>query len=541
MKFKIGLYLRKSSGIKKDNISIKLQLKNGIEFCKKMKFDYEVYDEVISGGDIDRKEFNRMINDCENDVINGVWVFEFDRLSRNMENVLMFRNVCIEYDIKFWVGFNEYDFKDDNDRLNIGFRSLLSEDERYKIRRRMMRGKKNKLNEGKYIVGNVGFGYKRIDGEIFINKDEGEYVKEIYRIYLLDSVKNYNDVLIKLKKKFNKNYNNKVGRSLIVKILNNNRYCGSSIVKFDGEEYVYNYEKLISEDDFNLVNKKLIRLNSLRKRKESESDYLLKGKINCGSCKDLMWIVGSRYKLSDGSFKEYRYYSCNNGLKSVKGKWNNKIIKEDCNSFYRNKINIQKLEKVVWNILFEVISNSESVLEEYKLKYKEDKFKEKEYKNKIIYYRNKIKKDEVKFLKKLDILIENNIDLDKKLKIDFENEKIEDEKRIIELEDFISKLNLLDNDKLIDNKVKDELLVVFEDDSFKNKSRFLNKYVNNVEVLRLDNNVKNVKYNIIVNFNFGDKIFDINNDNNINNRNISLIDGKFVYILENGDLEIWRL
>ena len=30
----IGLYLRKSSGVKKDNISLKLQKDNGIEFCR---------------------------------------------------------------------------------------------------------------------------------------------------------------------------------------------------------------------------------------------------------------------------------------------------------------------------------------------------------------------------------------------------------------------------------------------------------------------------------------------------------------------------
>ena len=536
----IGLYLRKSSGVKKDNISLKLQKENGIEFCNKMNYDYKIYSEVISGGNLDREEFNNMIKDCEDEIIFGVWVFEFDRLSRNMENVLMFRNICIEYNIKFWVGFNEYDFKDDNDRLNIGFRSLLSEDERYKIRRRMMRGKKNKLSEGKYIVGNVGYGYERIDGVIYINEDEGKYVREIYRIFLLDSVKSYNDVLDKLQKKFIKNYDNKVGRSLIVKILNNKRYVGESKVKFDGEEYVYKYEGLVNEEIYNLVKEKLKILNNIRKRKEDDGDFILKGKVKCGSCNNLMWVVGSGIKLSDGSYKNYRYYSCNNGLKSVKSKWNNKVVKEDCESYYRNKINLQKLESIVWNCLFEVINNSESVLEEYKLKYKEERFKEKEYKSKIVFYKKKIKKDEDNFLKKLDILIKNNIDLDDKLKKEFENEKLNDEKRIIELENFISKLNVLDNDSLIDRKVKDDLIVVFEDKSFKNKSRLLNKFVDIVEVKRLNNEVKNVEYNIVIKFNFGDKIFSVNNDNNVINKNISLVDNKFVYILNGGVMEIWR-
>ena len=40
------------------------------------------------------------------------------------------------------------------------------------------------------------------------------------------------------------------------------------------------------------------------------------------------------------------------------------------------------------------------------------------------------------FLKKLDILIENNISLDKKLKLEFEKEKLKDEKSINELKEF---------------------------------------------------------------------------------------------------------
>ena len=54
-KLNIGLYLRKSSGLE-DNINLINQKNVGIDFCKKNKYDFEIYSEIISGGDLERKE-----------------------------------------------------------------------------------------------------------------------------------------------------------------------------------------------------------------------------------------------------------------------------------------------------------------------------------------------------------------------------------------------------------------------------------------------------------------------------------------------------
>ena len=53
---------------------------NGIYFCESKKFDYKIYSEVVSGGKVDREEFNKLIEDCKNKNIDGVWVFKYDRL-----------------------------------------------------------------------------------------------------------------------------------------------------------------------------------------------------------------------------------------------------------------------------------------------------------------------------------------------------------------------------------------------------------------------------------------------------------------------------
>ena len=53
MSFKVGIYCRKSSGVERDNISLKIQKEEGIKFCKNKGFDYIVYSEIVSGGVVD--------------------------------------------------------------------------------------------------------------------------------------------------------------------------------------------------------------------------------------------------------------------------------------------------------------------------------------------------------------------------------------------------------------------------------------------------------------------------------------------------------
>ena len=207
-KINIGLYLRKSSG-KEDNINLQYQREVGIKFCNENGYDYEVYSEVVSGGNLDRGEFNKMIEGCEDGKLDGVWVFKYDRMDRNLESMVLFRNICVKYGIKFWVGNEEFNLNDSNDRLNIGFRSLIAEDERFRIRDRVVRGKKFKLRDGKYILGKMRYGYDVNKGVISINIEKSKIIKWIYKIFLYKSVVSYSGVEVRL--------NNRVGKGNIAK------------------------------------------------------------------------------------------------------------------------------------------------------------------------------------------------------------------------------------------------------------------------------------------------------------------------------------
>jgi site-specific DNA recombinase len=535
MSYKVGIYCRKSSGVKEENISINKQIELGKSFCSNNNLEFEIYSEVISGKSLFREEWNRMMKDILEKKINGIWVYMFDRLSRSLDSLIEFRNVFKESNFDLYVGSVKYDMNDFNNNFFISYNILNSELEGSNISYRMSVGKKMKLEKGKFVSGNVGYGYKRINGDIFINEDESKWVKEIYKVFLYKNVKSYNDVFNRLKNNKRKKLNDRIGLSLIIKILNNRRYVGNMKSIYGGVEYEFFYDKIIDEDVYDLVSDKIKMLKGLRKGNlKSENEYILKGKVKCGSCNNNMWIIGSKSKVKDG-FKYYRFFSCNDRIKKLKSVWNNNEYSESCDSIRRNKIRVDKLENVVWNILFDVLLNSNKIFDEYKMKYNDDRLKYKEYKSKISYYKSKINSDKKKFIKMVELLVENGIDeIDEDVKLKYNREKINDEKRINDLEILIDKLDKLDDDKVIKERIKDDLKVIYEDDSKKNKIRFLDKYVESVFVKRLNNDINDLKYDINVVFKFDE---DINNED-LKGKVIRDDNNKMVYILNSGIMEI---
>lgn len=534
MSIKIGIYCRKSSGIEKDNVSIKIQKENGIKFCKKNKYEFEIFEEIVSGGSLERDEYNKMITQCRDGLLNGIWVFKYDRLERNLESYVMFRKLCRELNMILYVGNEEYNLNESGDRLNVGFRSMFGEYERERIKERMITGKENKLKNGLDIIGNIGFGLIRDNGVIKVDENNRKWVERIYRTFLYKNIKSYNDVYNRLIKKYD-DLNNKITLPLIVKILNNKRYNGIREYEFNDKKYRFEFEKIISDDDFIKVQEKIKHLKSLRKG-NLKNDYLLKGKVKCECCKDNMWIIGSKSKVSNG-FKYYRYFVCNQGKKEEKKYFNNRENYDgivDCESIKGNKISVTKLENVVWLILFDVMGKSEFILNELKEKYSDNRvmFKSLEGKNK--YYEKKIEENKNEIKKVIKLCVKNGIDLEDEMIEEYKEEELKMKTRIIENNEILENLNLLENKELINNRIQDDLSVLFEDKSISNKKNLINKYIQEVYVERLNSKVKNVEYNIKVKFKVedilkGEKLLD-----NIQNEN----QDKF-YILNSKDLEVW--
>ena len=81
--------------------------------------------------------------------------------------------------------------------------------------------------------------------------------------------------------------------------------------------------------------------------------------INCDDKN--MWIRGGG--------GNYRYYDCESKLSKKRNEWDERLNSDfDCKGVEYNTISVGKLEKVVWDSLFDVLSNSESLKKEKETK-----------------------------------------------------------------------------------------------------------------------------------------------------------------------------
>ncbi len=508
-KLKIGVYCRVSSDSQKENTSLKNQKDNGIRFCNNMGFEYEIFSETISGGKSfdDRKMFNDLSDKLLNKELDGVWFNYWDRGWRDDRIKYLFIQLVKDSGCKVYVGNDEKNILSDEGSFELGFFSLMSDYERKKIVSRFKNGKKRRLENDEIFVGVKGIGYKRVNKRIEVDEKESIIVKECFEKYLSKSVKTYRDCVSLMKRKYGNDLDIRINEKSLSRILSDEKYKGISKHKFDGEEYKLNIGRIVSDDLFEKVNNKLNRYRG-KYRGNRKKEYTLDGRVYCGCCNNSMWIIGGN---------SYNYFKCSNKINEKRKQWDDrfKSIKK-CDSISDNKISIKKLEDIIWDILFIVLQNSESVKNEFVKKYKKEEVNKNEFKGKLKFYEKKIESEENKKFGVLDKLMSGEINKEEKdiLIVGLENRITELKKEYKSVKDEFDKIE--NSDIVIDyvDRFLDDLGKKYEVDRVKDKKRFIVKYIDKIDVIRKGKNENNrLEYELKIKFNLLDE--KINFDNNV--------------------------
>ena len=183
---KVGVYCRVSSKIQSDEgSSLEFQKEMGIKFCKERGYEYEVFSEVVSGVKlgIEREVFLQLEEKIFNGEIEGIWLYDWDRMIRDVEVMLYFRKLVEDSGIKVFVGWEEKNILDGSGELEFGLSSVFSEYWKRKLVRVMKEGRNKRWREGKGL-GKIGFGFESIGGEINLIENECEVIRNNYT-YLL--------------------------------------------------------------------------------------------------------------------------------------------------------------------------------------------------------------------------------------------------------------------------------------------------------------------------------------------------------------------
>jgi hypothetical protein len=379
---KIGIYTRVSTEEqKKTGISLRDQEQRGIEFCIRNGYEYEVFSDGGYSGELSieqRPELNRLVEKLLSipKEIDGIFVVDIDRLTRDAKVGFLLKQIFIEYDIKlFNVDGFEINLRDENEDLMMGIKFLPSSFELKKLRVRIKRSLERNVKDGKVMGGPFKpFGYQKgPENKLMIFEEESEVVKKIFQLCIegLSTRKiadRLNEEGVPTKRsKSEKGYLTYNGEkhtqffwrdAVIHSMLKNPLYKGER--RYKGN--IYPSPVIIDEDRFELVQRTLSQRNNF-KNTTNKHFYLLKGLIVCPIC-GMRFYGRKRVDLSDN-----QYICCSQRLKNFCG---------------NRGINIDKMNKIIWDLVINLPNNMKMIMlenkDEYQLKLEKNL---KEYKQKL--------------------------------------------------------------------------------------------------------------------------------------------------------------
>ena len=176
-KTKCYLYTRVSTSMQVDGYSLDAQrdkLRKYAEY-EDMVVAGEYSDEGFSGKNIQgRHEFQRMLQDIQDckDGVEYVLVFKLSRFGRNAADVLNSLQLMQDFGVNLICVEDGIDSSKDSGKLMISVLSAVAEIERENIRTQTMAGREQKAREGKWNGGFAPYGYKLVDGYLYIADDE---------------------------------------------------------------------------------------------------------------------------------------------------------------------------------------------------------------------------------------------------------------------------------------------------------------------------------------------------------------------------------
>lgn len=379
---KIGIYTRVSTEEqKKTGISLRDQEQRGIEFCIRNGYEYEVFSDGGYSGELNieqRPELNRLVEKLLVDPkeIDGIFVVAIDRLTRDPQVGFLLNKIFIEGNIKlFNVDGNEIDLNDENQSLMMGIGFLLSSFELKILKVRIKRALERNVKDGKVMGGPFKpFGYQKgPENKLMIFEEESEVVKKIFQLCIegLSTRKiadRLNEEGVPTKRsKSEKGYLTYNGEkhtqffwrdAVIHSMLKNPLYKGER--RYKGN--IYPSPVIIDEERFELVQRTLSQRKNF-KDTTNKHFYLLKGLIVCPVC-GMRFYGRKRVDLSDN-----QYICCSQRLKNFCG---------------NRGINIDKMNKIIWDLVINLPNNMKMIMlenkDEYHIKLEKNL---KEYKQKL--------------------------------------------------------------------------------------------------------------------------------------------------------------
>lgn len=278
-------YLRVSTEAQTEKYGLDMQKQTIIEYCEKkgVTIDKWYIDGGYSGSKLDRPEIQELLNHAQSGIIDTVYIYKLDRMSRDVIDTLtLFYKTLPGYGVKVVSATEDLRTENPMDRMMLTMNAAMNQYEREVIRMRMAAGMVERIKNGYWPGGGrvpIGYYYDRNDGTLHIDPIEAEMVRDAFRLYLAGySCDRIADIL---------------GFSCektVTNALKRKAYIG--LIEYKGNVYKGRQEPIVDEETFYSV-------QDVHKKRSTNAHvangYLLSGLCYCGICGARM-----RYHKWDG-------------------------------------------------------------------------------------------------------------------------------------------------------------------------------------------------------------------------------------------------
>lgn len=338
LKRSVIIYVRKSRLKSDDAMEIARQVELCVDYCEKNNFEYKIISEEGSSEDWNRKGLQEMLDMLKTDLYDGVLVTDQDRLTRDRTDFGLFVRFMKERFLLFFTLSKTYNFLNDDDIFTSGIMSEMDNHVMRTTKRKLMRGRRQALEEGIYF-GIPPFGYDKTNKKpkkLIPNPDESEAVKLIFDLHN-NKNKNASEIaehlnLIGIKTRENKEFTNRS----VYYILSNVVYTGKLEYQLKDQDLIAvedAHEAIVTHEEFNRA--QALRLERRHvPQKASRGKYILSKLIkcpNCGTTLSFCMKYGMREarKNLDKEGRELYVLNCFSSLSSTK----KKNLVEKCPNF----------------------------------------------------------------------------------------------------------------------------------------------------------------------------------------------------------------
>jgi DNA invertase Pin-like site-specific DNA recombinase len=364
----LHIYTRVSTVVQADKgTSLDSQLELGKKKAKELKFSVEHWNEGGKSSHHDdiqgRPKLYELFQAIKAGEVKHLWVYDQSRLSRNDQVASILRYEFNKQGVTLYTKDGQFDLSSPSDKLLKQMLDAVAEFENSVRAERSRIGKLMKVKAGYWHGGPPPFGYQITNTRLVENKVESKWVKYIFK----QALKGTSTAAIKKELDSNGVIARRGGLwtlGSINSLITNTHYLGRYVYTdgVSGEQVEVSCPKIVDEVTWNSINLER-KLRASRKDQQNatiKNFYLLRDFMVCGHCGRKM---AGRIKPTKS---EYMYYCPNKERVWAKEGESTTHYQRGTGCGFERAMNIQLTDKVVFDTVVKLHSNSSILKEEVK-------------------------------------------------------------------------------------------------------------------------------------------------------------------------------